>query len=116
MLICNALLTTNAMGRILSKVAKYIEDLWLGAVNVSDYNRWTGYLDEKTEFQNIDIFEGEVMPFLSIYDKGYRTKMAALRNGKQCVLQLDWAKSDEKFECIQTIALASMESGEGGDK
>jgi len=85
-----------------------IEDLWLGAVSDSDYNRRAGYLDKQTEFQSNNIYNGKVIPFLNIYDKGYRAKMAALRNGKQQVLQPDCAKSDEKFGCIQTIASASV--------
>ena len=93
-----------------------VEDLWLGAVSDSDYNRRAGYLDKQTEFQSNDIYNGEVIPFLNIYDKGYRAKMAALRNGKQRVLQPDWAKSDEKFGRIQTIASASVASDRGGNE
>lgn len=83
-------------------------DLWLGAVSDSDYNRQAGHLDKRTEFQNNDIYKDEVIPFLNIYNKGYMAKMAALRNGKRCVLQPDWAASDEKFGRIPTIASASM--------
>lgn len=93
-----------------------VEDLWLGAVSDSDYNRRAGYLDKQTEFQSVDLVEGEIVPFLNIYDKGYRAKMAALRNGKQLVLQPDWAKSDEKFNRIQTISSASVASDRGGNE
>jgi len=93
-----------------------IEDVWLRAVSDSEYNKRVGYLDKQTEFQSNDIVEGAVILFLNIDDKGYMAKMAALRNGKQHVLQPDWAKSDEMFGGIQTIASASVASDRGGNE
>jgi hypothetical protein len=60
-----------------------VVDLWTGGVSDSDFNRRAGYLKTQQRFQESDlvIFEGElepkVVPFLNIYDKGYRAKMAA---------------------------------------
>lgn len=91
-------------------------DLWMGAVSDSDYNRRAGYLQEQEEFQNNNLVEGKVLPFLNIYDKGYRAKMAAWKNGKQQVLQPDWAESDRHFNRNQTLGSASVASDRGGNE
>ena len=56
-------------------------DLWMGAVSDSDYNRRAGYLQEQEAFQNNDVVGGKVLPFLNIYDKGYRAKWLRGRMG-----------------------------------
>eukprot|EP00956_Cyclotella_meneghiniana_P040674 scaffold202164_cov66-Cyclotella_meneghiniana.AAC.2 len=100
-------------------------DLWTGAVSDSDYNRRAGYLQSQQQFQNEDLVETKnddgqidmkVLPFLNIYDKGYRAKMAAFKNGKQLVLQPDWADSDRTFNRYQTIGSASVASDRGGNE
>ena len=100
-------------------------ELWTGAVSDTDYNRRSGYLKTQEQFQNEDLVEYEtddgridlrVLPFLNIYDKGYRAKMAALKNGKQQVLQPDWAESDRTFNRYQTIGSASIASDRGGNE
>lgn len=100
-------------------------DLWTGGVSDSDYNRRAGYLQTQQQFQSEDLVEtknddGEinlgVLPFLNIYDKGYRAKMAAFKNGKQLVLQPDWADSDRTFNGYQTIGSASIASDRGGNE
>ncbi len=91
----------------------------------SDYNRRSGYLQEQEQFQNEDLVEKEsddgwvvisVVPFLNIYDKGYRAKMAAWKNGKQHVLQPDWAESDRRFGRSETVTSASVASDRGGNE
>ena len=102
-----------------------MRDLWTGKVSDSDYNRRAGYLQEQEQFQNEDLVETEtddgwtvieVVPFLNIYDKGYRAKMAAWKNGKQRVLQPDWAASDRRFGRKETITSASVASDRGGNE
>ena len=90
--------------------------LWPGAVSDSDYNRRAGYLDEQREFQTNDTVDGEVKPFMNIYDKGYRAKMAAYKAGKQEVLQPDWAESDRRFNRTETLGSASVASDRGGNE
>jgi len=90
--------------------------LWPGAVSDSDYNRRAGYMDEQQEFQNKDTVGGEVKPFVNIYDKGYRAKMAAWKAGKQKVLQPDWANSDRRFNRTETLGSASVASDRGGNE
>jgi hypothetical protein len=91
-------------------------ELWMGAVSDSDYNRRAGYLSVQELFQNNDKVDDEVIPFLNIYDKGYRAKMAGYKNGKQRVLQPDWANSDRRFNRIETISSASVASDRGGNE
>lgn len=70
-------------------------------------------LAAKRSIRRVDL---KVVPFLNIYDKGYRAKMAALRNGKQQVLQPDWADSDRRFSRAETINSASVASDRGGNE
>ena len=91
-------------------------DIWTGAVSDSDYNRREGYLEKQQEFQQTDLVEMRVVPFLNIYDKGYRAKMAAWKNGRQKVLQPDWAKSDRRFGRLETVTSASVASDRGGNE
>lgn len=95
-------------------------DLWTGGVSDSNYNRGEGYLERQTHFQNKDLVEingtKTVVPFLNIYDKGYRAKMAAWKNGKQQVLQPDWAESDRRFGRLETLNSASVASDRGGNE
>lgn len=100
-------------------------DLWTGAVSDTDYNRRAGYLQTQQNFQNEDLILEEtddgwidvkVLPFLNIYDKGYRAKMAAWKEGKQEVLQPDFADSDRRFNRYETISSASIASDRGGNE
>ena len=95
-------------------------NLWPGRVTDSDYNRREGYLEQQREFQEHDkiIRNGEevTVPWLNIYDKGYHAHMAAWLHGNQRVLQPVWAKSGEQFTRMETIALASVATDQGGIK
>eukprot|EP00979_Chaetoceros_neogracilis_P016245 scaffold7464_cov267-Chaetoceros_neogracile.AAC.8 len=75
-----------------------VYDLWMGAVSDADYNSLT------------------VLPFLNIYDRGYRAKMVAWKNGKQKVLQPYYANSDCRFNRIYSLASASIACDRGGNK
>jgi hypothetical protein len=91
-------------------------NLWTGAVSDTDYNRREGYLDRQREFQENDLIDDILLPFLNIYDKGYRAKLAAWRNDKQQVLQPDWAESDRRFGRLETVTSASVASDRGGNE
>ena len=99
-----------------------VVDLWTGGVSDSDFNRRAGYLKMQQQFQEKDLvtFDGELepkeVPFLNIYDKGYRAKMAAWEHGKQRVLQPDFKDSDKRFNRDQTISSASVASDRGGNE
>ena len=69
--------------------------LWTGRVSDSDYNRREGYLQKQQEFQEIDLVEIDgkldVLPFLNVYDKGYRASTVAWKTRNQGVLQPTFA-------------------------
>ena len=99
-----------------------VTDLWTGGVSDSDFNRRAGYLEKQQLFQEKDRVvvagenESKVVPFLNIYDKGYRAKMAAWQHGRQLVLQPDFKDSDKRFNRNQTISSASVASDRGGNE
>lgn len=97
-----------------------VTDAWTGSISDTDFNRREGYLKKQQQFQEKDlvIVDGhpKVVPFLNVYNKGYRAKMAAWENGKQLVLQPDFKDSDKKFNRDQTISSASVASDRGGNE
>jgi hypothetical protein len=80
--------------------------LWPGRLSDSDYNRREGYFQRQQEFQDADLVEIDgkllVIPFLNVYDKGCRARMAAWKSGKQGVLQPTFAPSDWRFSGKET--------------
>ena len=94
--------------------------LWPGRVSDSDYNRREGYLQTQQEFQERDLVEIdgklEVLPFLNVYDKGYRARTVAWKNGNQEVLQPTFAPSDRRFNGRETKLSASIASDRGGNE
>jgi hypothetical protein len=97
-----------------------VADLWTGRVTDSDYTKREGYLRHQREFQErdkVDIDSEEVVvPFLNIHDKGFRVNTAAWTEGRQLVLQPDFAKSDKRFSRSQTISSASVASDRGANE
>jgi len=83
-------------------------DLWLGAVSDTMYQEKCGVLKLQEDFARYDKVDDKEIPFLNIFDKGYRIRLAAWRNGNQLVLQPHFAKSDEKFSGKATLSSASM--------
>ena len=79
--------------------------IYPGAMSDSDYVVISGILKLQKLFQEQD---GGV-PFLNIFDRGYRLTQAAWRNG-QFVLQPTFAQCDRHFttsEVLQSAAVAS---------
>ena len=91
-------------------------DLWTGAVSDTEYNKNAGYLNKQASFQKEDLVDRKVIPFLNIYDKGYRAKMVAWRSDRQLVLQPLFRKSDQRFNQSETIRSASVASDRGGNE
>ena len=81
--------------------------LWTGAVSDTDYNKRAGYMQEQEVYAKDDLVMVNGVPgyraFLNIYDKGYRAKLVAHRQGEQLVLQPDFAESDRRFNRSQTL-------------
>jgi hypothetical protein len=92
-------------------------------VSDSDFNRREGYLEHQMDFANTIVVKGEegsgkfsVVPFINVYDKGYRADMVASKCGKQKVLQPEWAESDKRFRRDQTLISASVATDHEGNK
>ena len=98
------------------------EDLWVGAVSDTDYNKKAGYLKEQQKFQECDlVFDdddatGRKVVFLILYDRGYRAKMAAYLEGKQEVVQPPASKSDERFRGRTTVYAATVAHDRSGNE
>jgi hypothetical protein len=97
-----------------------VGDLWTGRVTDTDYTKCEGFLQAQHAFQERDkvTIDGEerVLPFLNIFDKGFRVNMAAWAEGQQLVLQLYFAKSDRRFDRLQTLASASVALDRGANE
>ena len=98
------------------------EDLWVGGVSDTEYNKHAGYLQKQKEFQEKDgLYDegeegGKLLTWLLIYDRGYRAKMAAWLEGKQRVLQPPASKSDERFKGRTTIYGATIAHDRSGNE
>jgi hypothetical protein len=97
-----------------------VGDLWTGRITDTDYTKREGFLQAQRIFQENDkvIIDGEekILPWLNIFDKGFRVNAAAWAEGEQLVLQPDFAKSDRRFSRLQTLASASVASDRGANE
>ena len=90
-------------------------DLWGGNVSDTEYNKSAGYLKEQETYQQNDLIGGELVPFLNIYDKGYRAREVCRRHG-QLTAQPSFCKSDKRFSGARTLYSASIASDRGGNE
>lgn len=104
----------TALGFARAKKEVRVAPLWTGAVSDTDYNKRAGYLEEQDKFAKDDMVSGKHVPFLNIYDKGYRAKLVAHRAGRQRVVQPDFAESDKRFNRNQTLRSASIATDRAG--
>ena len=91
-------------------------DSWTGAVSDTDYNKWAGYLKIQKQYAKNDMVDSKLLPFTNIYNKGYRARCIAWKEGQQLVLQPEWAESDKQFNRQQTFLTASVATNRGGMK
>lgn len=91
-------------------------DLWTGAVSDTDYNKRAGYLKIQKQYAENDLVNSKLVPFTNIYDKGYRARCIAWKEGHQLVLQPEWAESDKRFNRQQTLLTASVATDRGGNE
>mmetsp|Transcript_55691 Transcript_55691/g.166858 ORF Transcript_55691/g.166858 Transcript_55691/m.166858 type:complete len:182 (+) Transcript_55691:1155-1700(+) len=92
--------------------------LWNGAVSDTDYLNNAGILEMQEEYAATFAAEsgsGE-NPFVNIVDKGFRSIVAALRAGKQLILQPFFAKSDQKFNNHQVLTSAAIAADRAGNE
>jgi hypothetical protein len=90
-------------------------ELYTGGVGDSDYIRLSGILNVQDEFSKRDLLDGvNHIPFINIFDKGYRVLLECLRAGKQMCWQPAFARSDERYGSYSTLhtgAVAFTRSG-----
>ena len=73
-------------------------NLWVGATSDTHYQENIGILKDQDDFSRSDTVEGHRLPFTNIFDKGYRSLLAAWRSGRQLTIQSNYIKSDRKFK------------------
>ena len=86
-------------------------NLWTGCVSDTRYQEHSGIFQAQQKFAMADRIDGGVedhLPFTNVFDKGYRNRLAAWRNGKQLTLQPEFAKSDSKFGRNKTLTSAKI--------
>lgn len=93
-------------------------DLWTGCVSDTAYQATSGIFDIQKEFGEKDLVgdENEYIPFTSIFDKGYRNRLAAWKAGQQLTLQPTFAKSDRRFRRQETLSSAIVASDRSGNE
>ena len=92
--------------------------LWTGAISDTDYLNNAGILEMQKEYATKFATEcnSEENPFVNIVDKGFRSIVAALRAGKQLLLQPFFAKSDQKFNTHQVLTSAAIAADRAGNE
>ena len=85
-----------------------VMNLWVGATSDTHYQENSNIFGEQNNFSSNDLIAGNHLPFTNIFDKGYRSRLAAWRSGRQLTLQPDYARSDRKFHAKETIQSASI--------
>lgn len=87
-----------------------VHDLWTGCVSDTKYQEESGIFEIQNKFCEKDLVDGKVIPFLNVFDKGYRNRLSAWRSGKQLTLQPVFSKSDLKFRRKDTLSSAVVAS------
>ena len=87
-----------------------VHDLWTGCVYDTSYQEKSGIFEMQQEFSEKDLVNEKHIPFLNIFDKGYRNRLAAWKAGKQLTLQPVFAKSDLRFRRKDTLSSAAVVS------
>jgi len=104
---------TCAKGGVAVQQCGYIRTLPLctGAIGDQDYLSKTETFEKQKQFTEADNTSDE--PALNVLDKGYRSCLAAQKEGQQC-MQPNFAQSDMRFNSNQTLnsaAVAVVRSG-----
>lgn len=90
-------------------------ELFVGNTGDSDYIKKTKILAKQEDFANKDkLDDGNVIPFLNVFDKGYRVLLDCYKHGEQLCWQPAFARSDERYGSYATLhtgAVAYVRSG-----
>ncbi len=86
-----------------------------GNVSNTKYNKSAGYLKEQETFQQTDMVDTKVVPFLNIYDTSYQARKVCQRHG-QLTAQPAFCKSDKCFTGTNRLYSAFIASDRGGNE
>eukprot|EP00957_Ditylum_brightwellii_P155077 11804807-Ditylum_brightwellii.AAC.1 len=87
-----------------------------GSMSDTHYQESTGIFQQQEIFSRNDTVESKHIPFINIFDKGYRSCLAAWHCNRQLTLQPDYAKSNVQFRGIQTLQSASIATDRSGNE
>jgi hypothetical protein len=92
-------------------------ELWVGSVSDTEYMMKSSAFETQQRFiEERDPLSSHV-PWLNMLDKGYRNIGGhAFQNGRQLVVQPNFAKSDERFNTYQTLRSASVAKIRAGNE
>ena len=90
--------------------------LFPGAISDTEYMVESGIFQEQKDFANEDVGETGIVPFCNELDKGYRCLEVAYREGKQSMIQPDFAKSDSNFKGNETLTSAAVATDRSGNE
>lgn len=104
-----------AKGGVSIQSSSWISNLHLvtGGVDDTRYIDETKILKQQRIFQEGDEVDEEVVPFVNIFDKGYRVGLEANKEKQSC-LQPIFAKCDQQFnrdELLHSASVAVLRSG-----
>ena len=94
-------------------------ELFTGAIGDSDYIKLSKILKTQNDFSECDLgSNGEKIPFINIFDKGYRVLLECLNEGGQFKLcwQPVFARSDERYGTYATLHTAAVAFTRSGNE
>ena len=90
-------------------------ELYIDATGDSDYIRKTKILEEQRDFMDADKqIDGSIVPFINVFDKGYRVLLDCFSQGRQLCWQPAFARSDQRYrshDVLHTATVAYTRSG-----
>jgi DDE superfamily endonuclease len=93
------------------------QELWVGAVSDTEYLLRSGILQQQQNFlTSQENLENNNVSWTIILDRGYRVSMQAWRAGRQSVLQPAFARSDRRFNTVETLRSAAIATDRGGNE
>ena len=92
-------------------------ELFTGNIGDSEYVKLCAFLKDQEEFANMDTLQdGSILPFINVFDKGYRVNMECLKYGKQLCWQPVFAESDKRYGRYATLLTAVVAYTRSGNE
>jgi hypothetical protein len=91
-------------------------ELYTGHIEDSAYVEKAKIFEDQQEFAARDLVNGVLVPFINIFDKGYRLILQAAKAGNQKCLQPYFAESDKRYGSHEVIFSASVAATRSGNE